>query len=134
MELLYTMNAPKSEPNDFKLITPSKYIVQKVVGSSSYELSCQLESPQFLSQTLVCCCCCCCCCCWQEVRLSCLEKKKILTCLAVIWNLLIQFLVICDCCDLIWSQLGGMPLGGAHCEMSETLNICNIVLHFRYYC
>ena len=37
MGLLYTMNALKSEPNDFKLITPSKYNVQKVVGSSIYE-------------------------------------------------------------------------------------------------
>ena len=38
MELLYTMNALESGPNDFKLITPSKYIVGKVVGSNCYEL------------------------------------------------------------------------------------------------
>ena len=35
MELLYTMNALESGPNDFKLITPSKYIVGKVGGGQT---------------------------------------------------------------------------------------------------
>ena len=35
MRLLYTLNAPESGPNDFKLITPSKYIVGKVGGGQT---------------------------------------------------------------------------------------------------
>ena len=35
MRLLYTLNALESGPNDFKLITPSKYIVGKVGGGQT---------------------------------------------------------------------------------------------------
>ena len=62
MRLLYTLNALESGPNDFKLITPSKYIVGKVGGGQAVTsvmggtnaTSCQLESREFLPVVDIC--------------------------------------------------------------------------------
>ena len=55
MRLLYTLNALESGPNDFKLITPSKYIVGKVGEVKLLRVLWGNELPIRISRIPACC-------------------------------------------------------------------------------
>ena len=57
MRLLYTLNALAPGPNDFKLITPSKYIVGKVGGGQTVTsvMGERHELPITISRIPACC-------------------------------------------------------------------------------
>ena len=109
------MNALESGPNDFKLITPSKYIVGKVVGSNCYEL----ELP---------------------IRISTIPVVD--TCLVLLLLLLLWGSVVADSGDplsawlqllaLVWSEAEQEGEGRNATGRSTVSEVCNKSSYFRY--
>ena len=110
------MNALESGPNDFKLITPSKYIVGKVVGSNCYEL----ELP---------------------IRISTIPVVD--TCLVLLLLLLLLWgSVVADSGDplsawlqllaLVWSEAAQEGEGRNATGRSTVSEVCNKSSYFRY--